>query len=385
MNTLGYKREDDSVGFRNYVLVLPSVSCANKVAEEIANRIEGAVAVPHQCGCGQVGEDLKQSIRVLVNVAANPNVAAVLLVGLGCEGIPTDLLRDKISKFKKPLKTVVIQKEGGSLKTIEKGARTALRMVEEFSEVKREPVDISEITLGLKCGGSDSSSGISANPTLGFAVDSLINQGGRAIFTETPEMIGAEHILAKRATNEIVRRRILEVVSRFERKAISYGVDIRGTQPSPGNIEGGLTTIEEKSLGTILKAGSSPIEQVIEYGERPNKKGVILMDGTAYDPHSLCGLLASGAQIIVFTTGRGNTCGTAIAPVIKVSSNNRLYESMSENIDFNAGTVVSGEETIQQVGKRLFELILKVASGKMSKAEILRDNAFDIWRLGISI
>ena len=385
MNILGYKREDGSVGFRNHVLVLPSVSCANKVAEEIANRIEGAVVIPHQCGCGQLGEDREQSIRVLVNVAANLNVAAVLVVGLGCEGIPADFLRDKILKFNKPVETVVIQKEGGSLKTIEKGTRIALRMVEESSEIKREPVNLSEITLGLKCGGSDSSSGISANPVLGFAADSLIKHGGRAVFTETPEMIGAEHILAKRAANETVKKRILEVVSRFERKAISYGVDIRGANPAPGNIEGGLTTIEEKSLGAILKAGSGPIEQVIEYGERPGKKGVIFMDGTGYDPQSLGGLLACGAQITVFTTGRGNTCGTAIAPVIKVSSNNRLYESMRENIDFNAGTVVSGEETIQQAGQRLFELILKVASGKMTKAEILKDNAFDISRLGISI
>ena len=385
MNVLGYKRENGTVGFRNYVLILPSVSCANKVAEEIADGIEGVVAIPHQCGCGQLGEDREQTTRVLVNIAANPNVAAVVVVGLGCEGIPADLLGDKISSFKKPVEIVVIQKEGGSLRAIEKGRRLALKMVENSSKIKREPVSISEITLGLKCGGSDSFSGISANPVLGFAVDSLIAQGGRAVLTEISEIIGAEHILAKRAANEIVKKRILEVVTRFEKKAISYGVDIRGTQPSPGNIRGGLTTIEEKSIGSIIKSGTTPIREVVEYGEIPREKGVVLMNGPAYEPHSLAGLLATGVQIIAFTTGRGNPCGTAIAPVIKISSNTRLYERMNDNIDFNAGVVVSGEETFQQAGQRLLNLILNVASGEMTRAEILKDNAFDIWRLGTSI
>jgi len=371
MRIFGYEREDGSIGFRNYVAILPSVGCAGEVATRIANHVEGAVAIIHHQGCIQLGSDLEVTVRTLIGLGRNPNVAAVLVVGLGCESVSPEKLADEIAKSKKPVETIIIQELGGTVKTIERGVTIARKMVQYASEIKRKPVDVDALTLGIKCGASDATSGIAANPATGVASDMVIESGGTVIFGETTELIGAEHILARRAISEAVAKRIYEIVHRMETRVKTMGVDMRGAQPTPGNIKGGLTTIEEKSLGAICKGGTAPIQGVLEYAERPEGKGLYIMDTPGREPEALTGLVAGGAQIIAFTTGRGAPHGFPIAPVIKIVGNPKTFEKMIDDMDINAGTIVDGKETPSEVGNRIYQEILKVASGKRTKSEII--------------
>jgi altronate dehydratase large subunit len=318
----------------------------------------------------------------MVGFTGHPNVAGVLLVGLGCEVITPDVIAGELAKVGQRVETISIQEAGGTTRCVEEGKRLAERLLTEASDVDRESVDVSELILGLECGGSDAFSGLTANPALGIASDLLIAEGGSAIFSETTEMLGTEQVLTKKAANAEVEKRIYEIIAAAEAKAKSMGVDIRGSQPSPGNIEGGLTSIEEKSLGCIRKGGSTTIMQVVKYAEQATKKGLIIMDGTALDVMNNTGLLASGAQVIVFTTGRGTPVGTPIAPVIKVSTNSVTYNKMKDNIDINAGVIVDGQGTLRSVGEQIFNEIVEVASGKLTKAEILGHREFDIHSLG---
>jgi altronate dehydratase large subunit len=382
MNFLGYRRNNGSAGTRNHVLIFPTVVCASTVAQVISDKTPGTVCAIHPCGCGHVGEDKEQVIRTMAGFTGHPNVAGVLLVGNGCELITPDVIAQELAKVGQRVETISVQEAGGTTRCVEEGKRLAERLLTEASGINRESMDVSELILGLECGGSDAFSGLTANPAAGVASDLLIAQGGTAIFTETSEMLGAEQILAKRAADAEVERHIFEIIAAAEARARSMGVDIRGSQPAPGNIEGGLTTIEEKSLGCIRKGGSTTIMQVVKYAEKPTKKGLVIMDGTALDVMSDTGLIASGAQVIVFTTGRGTPVGTPIAPVIKVSTNSSTYHRMKENIDINAGTIVDGKGTIQSVGERIFNEVLEVASGKLSNAEILGHREFDIYALG---
>jgi altronate dehydratase large subunit len=382
MNFLGYRRNNGSAGTRNHVLIFPTVVCASTVAQVISDKTPGTVCAIHPCGCGHVGEDKEQVIRTMAGFTGHPNVAGVLLVGNGCELITPDVIAQELAKVGQRVETISVQEAGGTTRCVEEGKRLAERLLTEASGINRESMDVSELILGLECGGSDAFSGLTANPAAGVASDLLVAQGGTAIFTETSEMLGAEQILAKRAADAEVERHIFEIIAAAEARARSMGVDIRGSQPAPGNIEGGLTTIEEKSLGCIRKGGSTTIMQVVKYAEKPTKKGLVIMDGTALDVMSDTGLIASGAQVIVFTTGRGTPVGTPIAPVIKVSTNSSTYHRMKENIDINAGTIVDGKGTIQSVGERIFNEVLEVASGKLSNAEILGHREFDIYALG---
>jgi len=387
MNFMGYRRADGAIGIRNHVLVLPSVVCANRVARGVSQLVSESTWVEHQHGCTQLGADAELSTQVLVAHGAHPNVFGVIVVGLGCETLRA---QDVAARIKarcpyKPVHLVIIQEQGGSIKAIANGAAAAREMVVAASCLEREPIDAGELILGTECGGSDTCSGISANPALGIASDLLIDAGGSVVLAETTELVGAEHIVAARAVNEQVAQRCFAVIERCESLAKSMGVDMRGSQPTPGNIEGGLSSIEEKSLGCVYKAGSKPLQDVIDYAMPVTKKGLVWMDTPGQDIEQITGMVAGGCHLVVFTTGRGTCCGSPIAPTIKVATNSAVFDMMNDNMDLNAGTIITGEETVKQVGWRIFNEMLLVASGKLAKAEALGFNDFAINRIGPTI
>ena len=384
MEFMGYRRPDGTVGIRNHVLVIPTVVCANQVARGISQAVKGSVWVEHQHGCSQLAPDAAQTARVFVGHGTNPNVYGVVVVGLGCEVVRAQDVAAEIKKQcpYKPVHCVIIQEAGGSYKAIAEGSIEAHQMVEQASALSREPIDISELILGTECGGSDACSGLSANPALGAASDLLVDAGGTSIISETPELIGAEHILAGRAVSQDVANRCIATIKAFEDNANAIGVDMRGGNPTPGNIEGGLSSIEEKSLGCVYKGGTRPLVDVIGYAEKIMKKGLVYMDTPGNDIEQLTGMAAGGCHICVFTTGRGTPTGSAIVPTMKVASNTAMYKNMAGNMDINAGTIVDGDESIEQVGRRIFEEMIRVASGKRTKAEILGHNDFGIQRIG---
>lgn len=381
MKLYGYRRENGKVGIRNHILILPASVCASEVSARIASHVNGAISLPNQHGCCQVGADLDLTISTLKSLGKNPNVAAVLVVGLGCEGVPTKDLAEDIASTGKKVEYLIIQECGGTIKTEEKGIRIAAEMAREVSKLNREEIDMSEITLAIECGGSDTTSGLASNPAVGYASDKLVSLNGTSIFSETTEFIGAEHILAKRAVTEEIGQDIINIVASCERKAISMGVDMRGGQPTPGNIQGGLTTIEEKSLGCIYKGGTAPINGVLNYAEIPKDKGLYIMDTPGQDIESMTGMVAGGAQIVVFTTGRGTPTGNPLAPVIKVCGNPETFKNMEDNMDINAGTIIDGTKTIQEVGKEIFDEMVEVINGKQTKAESLNHREFGILKL----
>ena len=385
MNFSGYRRKNGTVGTRNNVLIFPTVICASSVADMICRAVPGTIAVSHPHGCGHLGKETEHIVRSMAGFCGHPNVAGVLLVGLGCELITPERIAAEMEKVGQRYEVLSIQAEGGTTATVEKGKGLIIRLLKEAEKAKREPIDISELIMGTNCGGSDTLSGLTANPALGFASDRLVAGGGTVILSETPEMIGAERVLAARAADEEVAGRIYEITAATESLAIKAGVDIRGSEPSPGNIEGGLTTLEEKSLGAVMKGGTSTIRQVIGYAEKPREKGLIIMDSPAHDAVCNTGMIAAGAQVIVFTTGRGTPMGAPIVPVIKVATNSRIFERMRENIDINAGDIVEGRDTIRTVGERIFEEVIEVASGKQTRAEILGHKEFAIHALGLSV
>jgi altronate dehydratase large subunit len=307
-----------------------------------------------------------------------------LVVGLGCETVRAQDIAAAIKEKcpYKPVHLVIIQDEGGSVKATAAGAAEAKLMVDEASRLNREPIGADKLILGTECGGSDAYSGISGNPALGFASDLVIDEGGSVILAETTEIIGAEHIIAARAVNDEVAKKCFTTIQAREKLATDMGVDMRGGQPTPGNIEGGLSTIEEKSLGCIYKAGSRPLQDVIGYAAPVTQKGLVWMDTPGQDVEQLTGMVAGGCHLVVFTTGRGTCCGSAIAPTIKVSTTTQLFERMNDNLDLDAGPIVDGRETVDQVGRRIFQEILDVASGKLTKAESLGFNDFAIYRIG---
>jgi altronate dehydratase large subunit len=387
MTFLGYRRTDGRVGIRNHVLIIPSVVCANRVARGISQIVTGTTWVEHQHGCTQLGDDAALTRRVLVAHGTHPNVYGVVVVGLGCETLRAQDIAAGIRETcpDKPLRLVIIQDEGGSVKAMAAGASAAHEMVSGASCMERAPSDVSELILGTECGGSDACSGISANPALGVASDLLIDAGGSVILAETTELIGAEHLIAARAVNPQVAARCSEVIKSCEDSAKSMGVDMRGGQPTPGNIEGGLSTIEEKSLGCIYKAGTKPLQDIIDYAMPVTKKGLIWMDTPGQDIEQITGMVAGGCHFVVFTTGRGTCCGSPIAPTIKVATNTAIYEKMKDNMDVNAGTIMTGDESVQQVGRRIYQEMMQVASGKYPRAEILGFNDFAIKRIGPSM
>jgi altronate dehydratase large subunit len=376
----GYRRPDGTAATRNHVLVMPSVGCSQGAAQAIARGVKGAVFLPNILGCGQMGGDRATLKRTLVGFGANPNVFAVLIVGNGCEQLTPEELAEGLPPSQKRVETIAIQEIGGTRKTIAKGKLLAKEMCRDAVCLARQPIPVGELVLGTECGGSDFTSGLASNPAVGVACDMLSAEGGTVILSETPELIGAEHIIAKRARTPATGSQILDAVAWWEARAIAAGQDIRDGNPSPGNIAGGITTLEEKSLGCIYKAGTGTLEEVIPYAGKPTRKGLVYMDTPSHDIEQLTGMVAGGAQIVVFTTGRGTPCGSPIAPVIKITANRQTYLGMRDNMDMDVSKILQGKETVEAAGRRIFDAILSAASGKLTKAEKLGQRDFAIFK-----
>lgn len=370
----GYRRPDGRAGIRNHILILPASVCASDTAEQIARQVEGAVSFHNQTGCSQVPSDMQYTMDVLAGFAANPNVYGTIVIALGCENCQCDLVVDAIrERTCKPLESLVIQHEGGTIRTVEKAVRIARNMAAEASMAVKETISVSELILATECGGSDPTSGLAANPVIGCLCDRIIAAGGAAILSETTEFIGAEKILAKRAANQEVHDRILDIVARYEEHFRRNGENVRRGNPSPGNKEGGITTLEEKSLGCIHKGGSTEIKAVFDYGKQipVTQKGLVIMDTPGNDPSSIAGMLAGGAQVCVFSSGRGTPLGSPIAPVIKITGNAGTWAVMEDNIDFDASSVITENRKPEDLSADLYQMLLSVCSGRLTKAELL--------------
>jgi altronate dehydratase large subunit len=366
----GYKRKNGRFGIRNHVLVLATVSCVNGVVNRISREVPEAVCVTHAHGCGRGGaRDLQILSGILSGLIHNPNVGAVVLVGLGCELSNTKNLFPLIQEGGKPIGIFNVQQEGGSLQTAKKGAAAARRMLAEISNQPRVSLPWDKLLVSLECGGSDAMSGVTANVAMGAVSDWLIEKGATVIFGENTEMIGTAHVLARRAKNEHVARQIEQMINRAERLTKDIMGDRASQVISPGNMDGGMSTIAEKSMGCIFKGGTTTINQVVDYGEVPTEKGLVLQDGPGYDGDSLAGFAASGSQLVFFSTGRGTPAGFPALPVIKVASNSRTYEAMKDDMDVNAGSLVKGKP-LDGLRAEMIDLMIRVINGEKTKAEV---------------
>lgn len=387
----GFVRPDGRVGTRNQVLVLTTVNCSASVAKVIArraresgmaDRLDGISALTHQGGCG-IGVDsdsLANLRRTIAGYADHPNVGGVLVLGLGCEVNQVDTLLDEYGMVVGDrLRAMTIQEQGGSAATLEAGLAALSDLVDTAAADRRSTAPASAIALGLQCGGSDGYSAITANPALGRVSDLLVGQGGTAVLAETPEMHGAEHLLVRRAVDGDIAQRLLDRLSWWRQHSEPED------NPTPGNKAGGLTTIAEKSLGAVAKGGTSPLVDVLRYAEPIRRNGFVVMDSPGYDPCSVTGEIASGCNLICFTTGRGSVSGFAPAPGLKIATNTDVYERMTGDMDINAGTIASGDETVDDVGERLFELVLETAGGRRTKSESLGfgEEEFVPWQTGV--
>ena len=368
MDFMGYRRKSGAIGTRNHVLVMSSVSCANGVVQAIGRELPEVKTITHTEGCGRATADSLMAQRTLAGLGRNPNIAAVLVVGLGCETIKAAGLAKEIEKASIPVETIDIQSAGGSVKATAEGIRIAHRMLTDAGKRAREACPLSALTVGLECGGSDALSGLTANRLVGAVADWLVAQGGTVILSETTEMIGTEHILAKRTADPRLGERIVDLIQRQRRRTEDLLGERAGMVISPGNMDGGLSTISEKSLGCIVKGGTSPIRELVNYGAPPTEKGLVLMDTPGSDIFSLTGMAAGGAQIMLFTTGRGTPAGFPTVPVVKLASNNRLYENMADDMDLNAGSLIEGR-ALEDARQELVELVQAVAEGQLTKAE----------------
>lgn len=366
---LGYPRPHGRVGTRNYLAIIPTVFCANEVAWRIAKKFKNARPLLHHQGCAQLQPDVERVTQTLIGLGSNPNVGAVLLVGLGCESVSIQEVYRGLRKRGQNVEKIVIQDLGGMKKAVQRGTELAAKLESALSRVQRKSFPISRLVMGIKCGSSDASSGLVSNPSVGAVSDLLLTHGGSVVFGETTEFFGAEQLLARRAASGEVAARILEIVERMENRIKDVGVDMRGGQPTPGNIRGGITTIEEKSLGAICKSGSMPIDGVLEYGETLPGKGLFVLDSPGREAEIMTGLAAAGANIIVFSTGGGAPQGYPIVPVIKVAGNPAKCQLMREHIDIDASGVLHGTMTIEKVAEMIYTDLQHVGSGRKVKAE----------------
>jgi altronate dehydratase large subunit len=366
----GYRRKEGRPGIRNHILILPTCACGSESSRIVASQVRGAVNIVFNTGCSDVQANTDMSQKVLTGFACNPNVYGVVIIGLGCETVGHEQLKKKIQAMtSKPVVSFGIQDEGGTLKTIEKAVRAARDMAMEAGQQQKELFDVSDLFIGIECGGSDATSGIASNPSVGEMSDILVDLGATVMISESIEWIGGEHVLAKRAANREIHDQIIEVCRAYEDHLKAAGQDCRAGQPTPGNKAGGLSTLDEKSLGCIRKGGTRPINEVLEQAARPTKTGAIVMDTAGYDISSVTSMVASGCQAVVFTTGRGTPTGNAIAPVLKVTANERTYSRMEDNMDVDLSAVIRGEKTYMEMGSRLVGDVEQIANGKLTKAE----------------
>jgi altronate hydrolase len=394
---LGYPRADGRVGTRNYIGILTSVNCSATAANLIADafrgfaldefeNVDGVMALTHQSGCGLVptSEGGQVLLRTLRGYANHPNFGGLLVVGLGCEMVPVESL---VEGYGVPADTLVstmnIQSEGGVRATVKEGVARIRAMLPELNQRQRVPAPVSKLVLGLNCGGSDGFSGITANPALGVASDRLVSYGGTSILAETPEVFGAEHLLTRRAVSPEVGQRLLDRIEWWKGYAVQGGGTL-DNNPSPGNKAGGLTTILEKSLGAVAKGGRAELAAVYEYAEPVTQPGFVFMDTPGYDPVSVTGIIAGGATVVCFTTGRGSVFGAKPTPSIKIATNTAMFEKMTDDMDLNAGRIVDGTATIPEVGQEIFEMIVRVASGEQTVSEELGvgQEEFVPWQFG---
>jgi altronate hydrolase len=381
---LGYPRADGRAGTRNYIAVAAASNCAAHAVELIAESfpagslpegIDGVAAFPHGEGCGHtIGPDTRQLQRVITGVLDHPNVAGGILLGLGCEV-------NQIGNYDRVI-GLTLQASGGTRAAVEAGVREVKRLIDKAANTPRVPVPASKIVLGLNCGGSDSFSGISANPALGFCSDMLAAIGATAVLAETTEIFGAEQLLLRRARTREVGAKLLDYVRGYKRYLSQFSGSSFDDNPSPGNKSGGLTNIIEKSLGAVAKGGTSPLMDVVDYAERIDSPGLVFMNTPGYDPVSLTGLAAGGVNLIAFTTGRGSAIGFPTVPVLKIATNSSMFASMRDNMDVNAGRIIEGEATVEQIGREIFDHLLEVASGRKTSSELLGHKEFVPWRIG---
>ncbi len=397
---MGFRRANGSVGTRNYIAVVTSVNCSATAArmiadafgqEELSNfpNVDGVVAYVHGTGCGMAdsGDGFDALQRVMWGYAKHPNHAGVLMVGLGCEMNQIDWLLEAYGLKQGPtFQSMNIQDVAGLRRTVEAGIAKVRMMLPEANKAIRETCPASELTVALQCGGSDSWSGITANPALGYACDLLVAQGGTGVLAETPEIYGAEHLLTRRAADKKTGDKLIALIKWWE----DYTARNKGSMdnnPSPGNKKGGLTTILEKSLGAAAKGGTTPLNGVYKYGEPITSKGFVFMDSPGYDPASVTGQIASGCNLVTFTTGRGSAFGSKPAPCIKVATNTQMYDRMIDDMDYNAGTMLSDNRSLEEAGRDIYELFLRVASGEQTKSEAqgLGDYEFVPWQIGATM
>ena len=397
---MGYRRESGKVGTRNYIGILTSVNCSATAARMIASafgpeeladypNVDGVVAFVHGTGCGMAGqgEGFEALQRVMWGYARNPNHGGVILVGLGCEMNQIDWLLEAYGIKQGPLfKAMNIQDTNGLAKTVEQGIAMVREMLPEVNRTKREEVPASELMVALQCGGSDALSGITANPALGYAADLLVAQGGTAVLAETPEIYGAEHLLTRRAVDEKVGSALVERIRWWE----DYTARNKGSMdnnPSPGNKKGGLTTILEKSLGAAAKGGTTSLTGVYKYAEPVTSRGFVFMDSPGYDPASVTGQIASGCNLVTFTTGRGSAFGSKPSPCVKIATNTQMYQTLITDMDINAGEILSEGKSVEEKGREIYQMLLDVASGKQSKSEAqgLGDYEFVPWQIGATM
>lgn len=386
---LGYPRPDGRAGTRNYIVVAAASNCASHVAELVAEHfrsrplpesVDGVAAFPHAEGCGHsIGPDTEQLHRVLRGVIDHPNVAGAVILGLGCEINQIDRYLAELPR--ELLDGFTLQETGGTPATVEAGISAVERHIERAAAMRRVELPASKIVLGLNCGGSDSFSGITANPALGVCSDLLASIRATAVLAETPEIFGAEHLLVERAASRAVAEKLLEMVASYKEYLSRFGGSF-DDNPSPGNKEGGLTTILEKSLGAVAKGGTLPLMEVAGYGERVRGPGLVFMNTPGYDPVSLTGLAAGGVNVICFTTGRGSAIGFPTIPVIKIATNSAMFRRMTANMDLDAGPIAEGAATVEQIGRRIFDLVLETASGRRTASERHGHREFVPWRIG---
>jgi len=372
----GYPRTNGDFGVRNHVLILPTVSCVNGVVQRIMRDVPEAAWITHAHGCSRGGpRDLEILFRILSRMVHHPNVGGVVLIGLGCEVSNTENLGSFIRDAGKPVEIFNVQEDGGSLKTAQKAAEAARQIHEEISNQQRVPMPWEKLMVSMKCGGSDAMSGVTANVALGRVSDWLVQRGATVMFGENTEMIGTDHVLKRRAKNEQIAERIGKMVEDAEKLTHDIMGPLASLVISPGNMDGGMSTIAEKSMGCIFKGGTTSINQVVDYGEVPSEKGLILQDGPGNDGDAMAGLAASGSQVIFFSTGRGTPVGFPILPVIKVASNSKTFQAMPDDMDVNAGSLLEGE-SLDDLRKEMIDLMIRVINGEKTKAET---NGMDIF------